>query len=91
MSDEVHKIIIQTRAPRGKDPGKIAEGWYCVNADNFVVLTDMEGRPVGDAKRHLGPGGDARLISSRLLRQHQNARSSSGTFAGPIRYPKIGY
>jgi hypothetical protein len=26
MSDEVRKIVIQTRAPRGNDPGKIAEG-----------------------------------------------------------------
>jgi hypothetical protein len=56
-----------------------------------VVITDAAGKPVGDEKHHLAPGGDARLIASRLLRQHQNARSSSGTFAGPIRYPKIGY
>ena len=52
MPNDIHKIIIQTRAPRGNDPGKIAEGWYCV-ADNFVVLTDSEGKPVSDAKRHL--------------------------------------
>jgi hypothetical protein len=88
--NDLHRIAIQTRAPKGNDPGKIAEGWYCI-VDNAVVITDAAGKPVGDEKHHLAPGGDARLIASRLLRQHQNARSSSGTFAGPIRYPKIGY
>jgi hypothetical protein len=90
MPNDIHKIIIQTRAPRGNDPGKIAEGWYCV-ADNFVVLTDSEGKPVGDAKRHLGPDGDARLIACRLLRQRENARSSNSSFSGPIQYPKLKY
>jgi len=91
MSDDVHRIIIQTRAPKGNDPGKIAEGWYCVNADNFVVLTDAAGKPLGNEKHYLDPDGDARLVAARMLRRRQNARGSSGNFAGPIRYPKIGY
>jgi hypothetical protein len=90
MSEDVHRIVIQTRAPKGNDPGKIAEGWYCI-ADGAVVLTDEAGRPIGDSKHHLDPGGDARLVACRMLRRRQNARSSGGDFSGPIRYPKIGY
>jgi hypothetical protein len=41
--DEVHKITIQTRAPKGFDPGKVAIGHY-VTVDGFVVLTDEHGK-----------------------------------------------
>jgi len=87
---EVHRIVIQTRAPRGKDPGKVAEGFYCV-VDGYVILTDEAGKPTGDSKHYLDSDGDARLIACRILRRRQNASGSSGSFAGPIRYPKIGY
>jgi hypothetical protein len=85
---EVHKITIQTRAPRGGDPGKVAEGWYCV-ADNHVVLTDQDGKPIGDNKRYLNPGGDARLIACRMLRGRQSSGSASG-FDHEIAYPRLG-
>ncbi len=87
MSNDVHKITIQIRAPRGKDPGKIAEGWYCI-ADNAVVLTDQNGKPIGNEKHHLEPGGDARLIASRMLRRRQKGGSSVSSFGGKIAYPK---
>jgi len=89
MPNEIHKITIQLRAPRGKDPGKVAIGHYVV-ADSFVVLTDETGKPTGDSKRHLDPGGDARLLACRMLKRRQSA-ASGGAFSGPIQYPKIGY
>jgi hypothetical protein len=89
MSD-VQRIVIQTRAPKGNDPGKVAEGWYCI-ADGAVVLTDAAGKPVGSERHHLNPDGDARLVACRMLRRHQNAKSSSGDFNRPINYPKMGY
>ncbi len=90
MPEPVHKITIQLRTPRGKDPGKIAEGWYC--ADSAVVLTDQDGKPIGSDKHHIEPGGDARLIACRMLRKRQNARSSSGgNFSASIAYPKLKY
>jgi hypothetical protein len=85
---EVHKIIIQTRAPKGKDPGKVAIGYYCI-ADGHVVPTDEKGKPSGAEKRFLNPGDDARLIACRMLRKRQSA--SSGWFNEPIRYPKLKY
>jgi hypothetical protein len=85
---EVHKITIQTRAPRGRDPGKVAEGWYVVT-DGCVVLTDQDGKPTGDSKRYLDPGGDARLIACRLLRGRQSSGSASG-FNHKIAYPRLG-
>jgi hypothetical protein len=86
MSD-IHRITIQLRAPRGKDAGKIAQGYYVV-ADNFVVLTDENGKPVGHEKRQLDPGGDARLIACRMLKGRRPA--SGGGFNDPIRYPRLG-
>jgi hypothetical protein len=56
MSNEINQITIQLRAPRGIDPGKIAIGHYVVNADNFVVLCDENGKPTGTENR--GSSGD---------------------------------
>jgi hypothetical protein len=88
MSDDIHKTIIQTRAPRGKDPGKIAEGWYCV-VDGHVVLTDEVGKPLGDSKRYLGPDGDARVLAARMMRGRST--SSASNFNQKISYPKLKY
>jgi hypothetical protein len=85
MTDEIKKITIQLRAPRGKDAGKVAEGYYTI-AEDHVVLTDETGRPTG-SKRHLDPGGDARLIACRMLRQRQSA-TGSGNFNRPMQYPR---
>ncbi len=88
--NDIRKIVIQIRAPKGNDPGKVAEGHYVV-VDGCVVLTDEAGKPTGDSKHYLDPDGDARLVACRMLRRRQNARSSSGSFASPIAYPKLKY
>jgi hypothetical protein len=49
MSDDVHKITIQLRAPRANNPGKVAIGYYVI-ADSHVVLTDETGKPLGNDK-----------------------------------------
>jgi hypothetical protein len=90
MSSGVFRITVQLRAPKNKDPGKIAEGWYCVNADNFVVLCDEAGKPLGVEKHQLGPDGDARSIANRMLRRHTNASKPSG-FNDRLIYPKLRY
>jgi hypothetical protein len=89
MSDEVKRITIQLRTPRGNDPGKVAQAWFCTN-DNFVVLCDESGKPAGD--RHiLASGEDARLAACRLLRRRSNASASRSGFDGrPIAYPRLG-
>jgi len=86
---DVHKITIQLRAPRGKDAGKIAIGHYMI-VEGAVVLTDADGKPVGNVKHTLSPGEDARLVACRMLRR-QNAKASGGDFSRPLRYPKIAY
>ena len=60
--NDVHKITIEVAKPRGSFAGRVEIGYYCV-ADGHVVLTDENGKPIGDAKRHLNPGDDARLIA----------------------------
>ena len=88
MSEPVHKITIQLRAPRSNDPGKVAIGYYVV-ADSHVVLTDEAGKPLGGEKRHIEESGDARLIACRMLRGRQSGGSSSSNFGGKLSYPKI--
>jgi hypothetical protein len=85
MPNEVHRITIQLRAPRGKDPGKVAIGHYCI-ADSHVVLTDEAGKPTG-SKRHLDPGGDARLLACRMLRSQRSI--GGGDINRPLQYPKL--
>jgi hypothetical protein len=92
MADGVHKITIQTRAPKGRDPGAVEIGYYCV-ADQHVVLTDKQGKPISGApKWYVGPDGNAKLLACVLLREHRSgtARRKSG-FSGPIQYPKSGW
>ena len=88
--NDVHKITIQIRPPRGSFPGEIAEGWYCI-ADGDVVLTDEKGKPLGDQKRHLNPGDDARLIACRMLRGRRSSQRSISEWSSPISYPKAKY
>ena len=84
MTDEVKRVVIQTRAPRGSDPGRVAEGFYVV--DNAVVMTDQDGKPVGE-KYHLGPKDDPRLIACMLTRRRRRTAGPVNNFDGPIRYP----
>jgi hypothetical protein len=87
MSEDVHKVTLQVRAPRGTFPGEIAEGWYCV-VDGHVVICDQNGKPLGP-KRHLEPGADARLIACRMVRERR--RSSVTGFNDRIHYPPLRY
>jgi hypothetical protein len=85
MIDEVKKVTVQIKAPRGTFPGEVAEGWYVV-FENNVILTDQDGKPItGVAKQHIGPDGDARLIACRMIR---NRRRPSSGFDRPLSYPK---
>ena len=70
--NDVHKITVQVRAPRGTFPGEVIEGWYCV-VDNAVVLTDANGKPINGDKYHLTPGQDAHLLACRLIRARRNS------------------
>jgi len=45
-------------------------------ADNSVILTDSDGKPVGSEKRHLNPGDDARLIACRMVRERRRSSTS---------------
>jgi hypothetical protein len=87
---DVHKITIQVRAPRGSFPGEVAEGHYVV-FENAVILTDEKGKPIGEGKRQLNHGDDARLIACLMLRSRRRSRASVSAFNAPIAYPKAKY
>ena len=85
---DVHKITLQIKAPRGLFPGKVQIGYYTV-ADGYVVLTDEDGRPNGDGKRLLNPGGDAKLIACATLRSSR--RYGNSGFNDRLIYQRIKY
>lgn len=88
--DEVCKVTVQIRAPKGKFAGEVAIGHYVV-FEKQVVLTDEEGKTIaGGPKRYLGPDDDARLIACRMVRDQRAPRASSG-FNRPLTYPKWVY
>jgi hypothetical protein len=73
------RIVVQTEAPTETTPGAIAEGYYDL-IDGKVVVTDLQGRPIGSEEaKHGDPG----VIARRILRR---ARPGRGDFYGPIRY-----
>jgi hypothetical protein len=65
----------------------VVEGWYCV-VDNAVVLTDADGKPLG-SKRYLNPGGDARLIARRMVRERRRSSATVGGFHDKLLYQKL--
>jgi len=87
LTDEVKKLTIQVRAPRGSDPGEVAIGYYCV-VDGYVVLTDADGKRLGSDKRYIG-SGDAHLIACRMVRNRKGRASAS--FNRPVSYPPLRY
>ena len=91
MSDEVKKVTLQIKPPKGKFPGEVAEGWYVV-FENNVILTDADGKPIaGVPKQHIEPGGDARLIACRMVRNNRKGRASVAGFNRQISYPPLKY
>ena len=87
--NDVHKVTVQIRAPKGSFPGEVAIGYYCV-VDGYVVLTDADGKPLG-TKRHLSPGGDARLIACRMIRERRRNSTAISGFSDRILYQKLKY
>ena len=82
MSDDIKKITIQIRRPRGKDAGEVATAHYCV-VEGFVILTDEAGVPHPRAdKRYVVPDGDAHLIACRMVRNNRKSRASVSGFIG---------
>ena len=77
------RIVVQTEAATESSPGAIAEGFFDL-IDNNVVVTDLQGHPVG--KEELKPGDNPTVIAKRILRR---ARLGRGDFSAPIRYPPL--
>jgi hypothetical protein len=70
---KVYDIVIQVRARKGRDLGKVTEGKY-VFEDGTVTLTDHAGVPATDEKgrkysHKLEPGENAETIAARLTKQ----------------------
>jgi hypothetical protein len=60
------RITVTTEPATESSPGAIAEG-NCNVIDDKVVVTDLEGRPIGSEK--LKPGDDPTVIAKRILRR----------------------
>jgi hypothetical protein len=90
MSDEVRKVTIQIKAPRGRYGGEVAIGYYCL-VEGSVVLTDENGKPTGADRRPVLPGEDAHLIACRMVRSGRKAQASVAGFNRPLVYPKLRY
>ena len=87
MSDDVHKITIETQRPRGSFPGRVETGYY-VFVEGSVVLTDEKGRPIGGdgTKKFIGLDGHHRNVACMMLRQRTRSIAKSRSFNRPINY-----
>jgi hypothetical protein len=87
--NDVHKIVVEVARPRPPSfHGRVEVGYYVVT-EGFVVLTDEQGRPVGD-KQRIGDG-DPRLIACVMLRRSRRRNSSFADFNAPISYRRSKY
>ena len=96
---KLNHLTIQIRAPRGDDPGQVAEGIYTLD-DGVVSLTDRYGVPVVDRDgktytQKLEAGENPYAIACRLTREFRRAfradKKHVAGFTGPINYPKLGH
>jgi hypothetical protein len=85
-------IPIQTRAPKGRDPGAVETGYY-VFVEGSVILTDERGRPIGrdGTKQFIGLDGHHRNVACMMLRQRTRSIARSRSFNRPIQYAKSGW
>ena len=86
--NEVRKVRIQLKAPRGNFGGEIIESHYCV-VDGFLVLTDASGKSVDSEKHPLGPRDDPHIVAHRLLRERRRGPGPAG-WNDRIQYPRLG-
>jgi hypothetical protein len=87
MSDEIHKITLQTQRPKGSFPGRVETGYY-VFVEGSVILTDEQGRPLGGdgTKQFIGLDGQHRNVACTMLRQRTRSIARSRSFHRPINY-----
>ena len=86
------KLIVQTNAPRklGAYPdGRIAEGWWIKDDQDFVWLCNERGVRRLDHKRKCPPGVEPKVIAILLLKASASKKGSD--FDRKIRYPKQVY
>jgi hypothetical protein len=96
---DVRHITIITRNPIGSgDGGSCEEGFYTVDGDGVLTMTDAEGAALrnpntGEKITHrLAPGESDKAVAKRLrLRIYRDARPDDDKgFSRPLRYPKFG-
>jgi hypothetical protein len=86
--NDVHKIVVEVARPRPPHfHGRIEVGYYVV-VEGSVVLTDEQGRPIGERVR-IG-NGDPRGIACSMLRRRRKG-SFTTDFDSPISYRRSKY
>jgi hypothetical protein len=98
MKPEVFQVSVETRPPRGNDPGQVVLGYYII-ADRVITMTDAKGAPAPDdtGKSYtakLAPNDDAYVIAGRLTKKLRDAlrgkRDAPTGFSGPLDYGSSG-
>jgi hypothetical protein len=66
------KIVVQTERPTETSPGAVLEGYWEL-IDGKVIVTDLQGRPIGNAEV---PEGDSpTVIAGQILRRGRQRSS----------------
>ena len=96
MTKAIHTVFIQIDPPKGRHPGRVAEGCYIVE-DGVLVLTDRKGNPARDDNGHkythkIADGDNAKQIAAWLTKELRKALRGNGAaprgFGSSIDYPK---
>ena len=79
-------FFIQTREPKGDDPGAVEEGYYIIEGGDELVFCDQDGAGLRgeNARRKLKAGEDPRRVAASLLRMRVSRKSNN--FYRPLRY-----
>jgi hypothetical protein len=95
-NDELQRIIVSVRHGDGAgDPGKVTEGFYKLNAERVLTMTDAAGAPMrrtnGELwQQKLLPDQNPRSVAAALTREiRAELRGSSDFWDTPPNYPDI--
>ncbi len=87
---EIHKLIIQvTRPGKTYQYGRVEEGYWLEDDQDFVWLCTESGVKKPDHKRKVPPGADPKTIACLLLKQSVGKKQND--FNRKIIYPQVGY
>ncbi|MHC2241130.1 hypothetical protein [Bradyrhizobium elkanii] len=87
----VQQVVYQVRPQSEGDPGEIDFGFYVIEDDAVVTLTDINGKPLGnDCSQTIPPGAEPFSIARNMI-YNRRKNDPAANFNRRIPYGRTGW